>query len=230
MSYLSIRYSLNRLPLALLLASSLGASALAQDKSKIIGATPLQPGATYAIGKTGKVTAAGARAQAQAQAAPRTERRVSVIVRFADDSLAAYKGGKSGLAATSPAATGAAKLDTSSSASRQYLTYLSQRQQAFAAAASAISGAEIRQRFDVVLGGVSMLVPASQLDALRALPGVKAVYLDQLLQLDTNVSPQFIGAPTIWKALGGQEKAGEGVVVGVLDTGVWPEHPSYADP
>src|SRR5262245_64573748 len=40
------RSSLNRLPLALLLASSLGASALAQDKSKIIGATPLQPGAS----------------------------------------------------------------------------------------------------------------------------------------------------------------------------------------
>ena len=153
----------------------------------------------------------------QAQAVPRAERRVSVIVKLAADFLAAYKGDVSGLAATSPAATGAATLDATSSASRQYLTYLGQRQRAFATAASSISGAEIRQRFDVVLGGVAMLVPESQLAALRAMPGVKAVYLDQLLQLDTNVSPQFIGAPVIWKALGGQGKAGEGVVVGVLD-------------
>jgi hypothetical protein len=226
MSYFSIRFSLPCLPLAFVLALSIGAPA--QDKGKIIAATPLQPGATYAVGKTGSGAAKGARVQAQA--VPRAERRVSVIVKLAADSLAAYKGSVSGLAATSPAATGAAALDVTSSASRQYLTYLGQRQRAFATAASSISGAEIRQRFDVVLGGVSMLVPESQLGALRALPGVKAVYLDQLLQLDTNVSPQFIGAPAIWKALGGQSKAGEGVIVGVLDSGVWPEHPSYADP
>src|SRR6185503_8127544 len=49
-------------------------------------------------------------------------------------------------------------------------------------------------------------------------------------QLDTDRSPAFIGAPTLWNQLGGQDDAGEGVVVGVLDTGIWPEHPAYADP
>ena len=49
-------------------------------------------------------------------------------------------------------------------------------------------------------------------------------------QPQTSVSPEFIGAPTVWEDLGGQASAGEGVIVGVLDTGIWPEHPSFSDP
>ena len=75
-----------------------------------------------------------------------------------------------------------------------------------------------------------MLVPADKVSALRGLPGVKAVYPDVLLHLDTDRSPAFIGAPTIWSELGGAGSAGEGVIVGVIDTGVWPEHPSFSDP
>jgi hypothetical protein len=181
---------MSRLPLALVLSMVVGAAALAADASKF-KATPLQPGATYGVGVVRP--AAGAKAQAQAQTP--AEKRISVIVKLADDSLAAYKGGLSGLAATSPVVTGAKELDVRSTDSKKYLTYLSQRQGAFAASTSAISGAEVKQRFDVVFGGVQMLVPESQLDALRALPGVKAVYIDELLQPDTNISRSSSAPP-----------------------------------
>ncbi|CAI7818629.1 unnamed protein product [Closterium sp. NIES-53] len=48
----------------------------------------------------------------------------------------------------------------------------------------------------------------------------------------TTDSPTFLGmrAPgSLWPANGGQAKAGDGMVIGVLDTGIWPEHPSFSD-
>lgn len=33
----------------------------------------------------------------------------------------------------------------------------------------------------------------------------------------------------MWPSLGGRDKAGQGVIVGILDTGIWPEHPMLKD-
>ena len=56
-----------------------------------------------------------------------------------------------------------------------------------------------------------------------------AVQSDEPEQLQTDSSTAFIGAPTIWDQTGGQALAGQGVIFGDLDSGVWPEHPSFAD-
>ena len=41
---------------------------------------------------------------------------------------------------------------------------------------------------------------------------------------------EFLGLPTgLWQRLGGPDHAGEDVVVGVIDTGIYPDHPSFAD-
>jgi subtilisin family serine protease len=43
-------------------------------------------------------------------------------------------------------------------------------------------------------------------------------------------TPAFLGLPAgIWERLGGPARAGEGVTIGVIDTGIYPEHPSFAD-
>ena len=97
-------------------------------------------------------------------------------------------------------------------------------------ALEAITGGEVIHRYKEVFNGVSMVLAGDQVEKVAAVGGVSGIYLDELQQPDTEVSPDFIGAPVLWNQLGGQESAGEGVVVGVLDTGVWPEHPSYSDP
>lgn len=55
-----------------------------------------------------------------------------------------------------------------------------------------------------------------------------SVYKDELLQPQTDNTPKFLGLTQrggAW-AKGG---AGEDVVVGIIDTGINPEHPSFAD-
>ncbi|CAI5537524.1 unnamed protein product [Closterium sp. Naga37s-1] len=52
----------------------------------------------------------------------------------------------------------------------------------------------------------------------------------RLTPLQTTDSPKFLGLPgKVWPALGGQSKAGEGTVVGIIDSGIRPEHPSFSD-
>ena len=97
-------------------------------------------------------------------------------------------------------------------------------------AVAAITGGEVVNRYDKVFNGASIVLAGENVDTLAAIDGVTAVYLDTLQQPDTEVSPQFIGAPAAWDALGGQGSAGEGVVVGIIDSGIWPEHPSMSDP
>lgn len=42
-------------------------------------------------------------------------------------------------------------------------------------------------------------------------------------------SSTFVGADAAWPAPGGRDLAGQGVLVGVIDTGIWPEHPMLRD-
>jgi subtilisin family serine protease len=90
---------------------------------------------------------------------------------------------------------------------------------------------QVTYEYNRVFNGVALSrVAGANLDAIASMSGVVGIYLDKEVELTTDAGPQWIGAPAVWNALGGQENAGEGVIVGVLDSGVWPENPSFSDP
>ena len=155
---------------------------------------------------------------------------VNVVVKLDYDSVATYTGAIQGLAATSPKATGK-KLKQNQAAVDAYQAHVAGVEQDIVSdIQSAVSGETIRDSYRVVYGGLSMTVPANQVGDLLSVDGVVAVQSDTLNQPLTSVTPEFTGASAVWPSLGGSSKAGEGVIVGVLDTGVWPEHPSWVDP
>ena len=158
---------------------------------------------------------------------------VGVIVEL-EEPLARYQGGVAGLAATAPTAPtaiGRRRLDPVSAPSRAYLAYLDARFDDFERAArQRLARADVVYRLPVAVGGLAMRVERGDIDALKALPGVRRVYPDEVRHLDTSRTPTFLGAKTLWKKVGGKAKAGKGIVVGILDSGIWPEHPSFADP
>lgn len=56
-----------------------------------------------------------------------------------------------------------------------------------------------------------------------------AAELPETTPAPDNDATTFIGADAVWPSLGGRDRAGEGVIVGVIDTGIWPEHPMLID-
>lgn len=155
------------------------------------------------------------------------------IVRLQDAPLASYRGGLQGLNATSPAATSARKLDVSSPASVAYRDYLTVKQDSFLSAAAQVLGhsPDVVYRYDVALNGVAMVLSPQEASAIAKQPGVASVQRDFWRYPQTDATPDFIGATGIWdgSAVEGAGTKAEGVIVGVIDTGIWPEHPSFAD-
>lgn len=154
---------------------------------------------------------------------------VDVLVKLDLDGAASYPGGIAGLAATSPSKTHR-KLKQSDRAVAAYLSYAGGVTQKAAAAITAkVPAARVQTAFTVAYGGLSVRLPANQAKTLLSVPGVVAVQSDTLEQVQTDATPQYIGATAVWPSLGGSTKAGQGVIVGVIDSGIRPEHPSLAD-
>ena len=180
------------------------------------------------------VVLVGAFALLAATGAPSAPDRSLYVVLLDGQPLAAYEGGVAGLAATDPEVTGAARLDVDTAASRAYLAYLASRHDEFLAAASATLGRDLvaRFRYDAVLNGVAVELSAGEASAVESMPGVERVVKDYPLRLHTDAGPTWIGAPTVWDGSGTgglPGTQGEGIVVGVIDTGINHDHPSFAD-
>jgi subtilisin family serine protease len=191
------------------------------------------PFTAKAIAATSRVSAEKTPSSRLAQTDPsllgRTDsEKVAIVVKLDVDSVATYTGGVSGFAATSPTVTGQ-KL-TGGAAEKRYEGYLAQKEEAFIKALrEKVPGAKVSQRLRTVYGGVATAVPANKIGELLKIPGVAAIQKDQLRKPLTDSSSAFIGATSLYPTLGGKSNAGKGVIVGVIDTGAWPEHPSFAD-
>ncbi|MBN1921455.1 MAG: S8 family serine peptidase [Anaerolineae bacterium] len=154
------------------------------------------------------------------------------IVRLHDPALASYFGGIAGLAATSPRATGASKLDPQAPASVAYLNYLEgQHAKALGAVEAAVGhSVEVTFQYLAVLNGFAVTLTPAEAAKVAQLPEVLAVYRDVERELDTEIGPGHIGAPEIWNGNTGNSIAtrGEGVIIGMIDSGINHAHPAFA--
>ena len=147
------------------------------------------------------------------------------LVTFADEPVASYDGYERGFPATRPQP--GRKLDPTSPAAQRW----QQRLQNAHDAALARVGAVKLYDYTIANNGVAVELTARQANDLARTPGVVALEKDVLAQPATTASPAFLGltgASGLWAQLGGDRSAGAGVVVGVLDTGIWPESLAFA--
>lgn len=84
--------------------------------------------------------------------------------------------------------------------------------------------------YHYLINGFAVLVSPQQADKLSSRKEVANVVLDYTVRTATTYTPQFLGLPKgAWVQQGGYETAGEGIVIGFIDTGIDPTHPSFAD-
>jgi subtilisin family serine protease len=125
------------------------------------------------------------------------------------------------------AATRRHRLDLRSPAAVSYLRTLASAQRTLQSRiARAIPGASVRWRYSVVLDGLAVVVPTSELGRLAAVPGA-TVWPSVTYHSLANTGPQLIDAPSVWGAT--LATAGQGVKIGIIDDGLDQRHP-YFDP
>uniref|UniRef100_A0A7N0UJT0 Subtilisin-like protease SBT2.4 n=1 Tax=Kalanchoe fedtschenkoi TaxID=63787 RepID=A0A7N0UJT0_KALFE len=82
--------------------------------------------------------------------------------------------------------------------------------------------------FHHIINGFSVKTSPAQITKLAGARGVKLVEKDSGVRLTTTYTPDYLGLPRgVWASEGGPRHAGEGVVVGIVDTGIDPLHPSF---
>ncbi|KAK3149261.1 hypothetical protein QOZ80_3AG0215030 [Eleusine coracana subsp. coracana] len=99
----------------------------------------------------------------------------------------------------------------------------------YAASLQSVSdSATVLYTYDTLVHGYSARLTRAEAEALEQQPGVLLVNPEVRYELHTTRTPEFLGLDGT-DALFPQSGTGSDVTVGVLDTGVWPERPSYDD-
>ncbi len=156
------------------------------------------------------------------------------IVTFAEPGLLYNTGQNRAYGATAPQSTGTRKLNAKSNAALEYRNYLKIQQDNYISAIAAKAGRplQVSQRYDVTLNGIALRLTAAEATNIASIPGIESVKAEKIYEINTDAGPGFIGAPAIWNGTATPSRIGtrgQGVVVGVFDSGANQDHPSFAN-
>jgi subtilisin family serine protease len=146
------------------------------------------------------------------------------IVRLAELPVTAYDGSIRGYSATK--LRKGEKLNPNNPQVVNYKSYLDSRHDAVL---TAVGGGKKLHDYGYVLNGFAAELTAAQAAQLRGTAGVLSVEKDVAMDLDTSSTPAFLGLSGdsgFWEITGAR---GENVIIGIVDGGAWPEHPSFSD-
>ena len=119
-------------------------------------------------------------------------------------------------------------MDVDSADAKRYRAYLRKRQDTVAARI----GSAPDDRYEVGVNAFTAEITGQQAATLARTDGVVSVHRNTLRRVpDDKKSVDFLGlsgSDGVWSKLGGPDDAGRGVVVGVIDSGIWPESDSFA--
>ena len=177
---------------------------------------------------SGITTADGAGGSAPADRTPH-----NYVVQMSSDPVVTYDGGVKGLPATSAGA--GHRVDPDAARVRAYAAHLRDEQRT---ALAAVGGGRALYNYVYSFSGFAATLTEDQAGELSQRTDVLSVTRDELREVDTSSTAHFLGLDGeggLWQQLGGPtgdletDGAGEDVVIGVIDSGIWPDSASFAD-
>lgn len=154
------------------------------------------------------------------------------IIRLKAPSVVRYKGNIYGLAPTSIKVTKAKKLDIKSPACRAYIKHLAEEQSNFIEKMNQKinRSPKVLRKYKVAINGIVAELTREEARIIEKMSGVKKVFRDWIEKVQTDAGYKWIGAEAIWNGSATNVSTkGEGMIVGVIDTGINMDHPSFAD-
>ena len=169
---------------------------------------------------------------------PKTRSDNLYFIHLKDSALSSYTGALPGLSATKSDSqtntnlTAKGQLNTNSNASQAYKSYLVKKQSQVVQnlGKKLKRSLDVKHSYQILINAVATPLDASEVQLLESDPEVLSIEAVGLHQLHTATGPEFIGAKKVWqgdKANVGTQ--GEGIIVGIIDTGINAYHPSFSD-
>jgi len=148
------------------------------------------------------------------------------IVQTLEKPVVAYEGDITGYAAT--AAGEGEKIDPNSAPVKAYVKLLVDKNDALLK----LTGGEKIYDYTYTFTGFAARLTREQANKLALQKDVLMVSPDEIQTMDTSSTPSFLGLDAtggLWSELGGPEDAGEDIIIGMIDSGIWPESLSFTD-
>ncbi|XP_057545473.1 subtilisin-like protease SBT2.5 [Amaranthus tricolor] len=149
------------------------------------------------------------------------------IVTLEEEPVVSYRGGVHGYEAT--ASESDEKIDVASETVISYARHLEMKHDMLLGLLFKGGSYNKLYSYRHLINGFAIHTTPEQAETLRRAPGVKSVERDWKVRRLTTHTPEFLGLPTeVWPTGGGFDKAGEDIVIGFVDSGIYPLHPSFA--
>ncbi len=181
----------------------------------------------YSMGALASPTHAAPESSAKTNARETSE---PYIITYTEAGLINYTGGVATLERTAPDASRNERLNRNTPAARNYEAYLEAQREMHRTSIESVlrRTLEVTHSYGITFNGVAADLSEAEAERIRALPGVESVRPAGVYHIDTYRGPEFIGAGEVWNNFGSGDK-GEGVKVGIIDSGANSMHPSFAN-
>ncbi|KAL2534472.1 Subtilisin-like protease SBT2.5 [Abeliophyllum distichum] len=152
------------------------------------------------------------------------------IATIEGEPVISYKGGVDGFLATAVESDSDEKIDVTSELVTSYAHHLEKKHDMLLGMLFEHGTYKKLYSYRHLINGFAVHISPEQADILRRAPGVKSVERDWKVRRLTTHTPQFLGLPTgVWPTGGGFDRAGEDIVIGFVDSGIYPHHPSFSN-